>query len=193
MNFSRLLILNNNLILDKENNVQIPQNDRSFFTFNQEFLNNSREVGINPHEVINILNLFITVKSFINSVQYPPHSILLAVRDELSFIAHNIDISNLKKISYLGFTTWLTKQLEKDATYLKRTSTYSFIFTYPIEIFDRNDLKFLKPKYPWNSEILKPLSIQIDESNSYLTLIENQQQEIIKLKKIVSSLRNKKK
>ncbi len=135
-----------------------------------------------------MFNLFLSVKSYSNNIKFVPYSVLIVIKEEKSFIAHNFDVNIFKKISYLSFVSWFIRQLDDDRTYLKKNNLYSIVFTYVTNFYDEGSLYFLKPKYPWNSEILRNYVAELDENKKYIEIIENQSKEIIKLKKQIMQL-----
>ena len=183
-------MFNNNLIIKNEE-ILIPQNDNSFFMFESLFLKNSLELIIQPFEDIDTINLYIIVKSLTSNIIYTPHSVLIAVTNNENFIVHNISISNFKKMNYFNFINWFNKQLEYDKKYIRENGKYKLIFTYPVEIFDRNLIPNIRPKYPWNNEILYSLNNIIEEEESKNKIIEIQKKKIEYQENKIKELENK--
>lgn len=94
-------------------------------------------------------------------------------------------------MNYNLFADWFLNQLKNDWEYFKKESTYSFCFTYSIDIFDRNLIEYLRPKYPWNLELVSKIVKEINEETKYLEIIDKQNKEISKLKKIIYNLKKK--
>ncbi len=182
---------NNNLLLDFNKKTKIPQNSNNFYEFNSFYFKNSIEIIIKPFEDIDHINLFIILKSFVHNIKYPPGRFLIAVKNEDFFVLNNIDISNIKKMSYLSFYNWFVYRIENDRKYIRKDGIYKFIITYPIEIFDRKEIEYLRPIYPWSLEILNSLTILIEEESNKDRIIKNQEEKIKILENKIKYLEDK--
>lgn len=178
-------MFNNNLLLDENSEIKIKQNHESDYIIKESFLKHSIEVTINPHKEIDFLNLYIILKSYSCNIQYMPYCFFVCIQERESMILHNISIDVLKKMTYIGFNNWIIKYLNEDWKYIKENSFYSFVFLYPVELFDRNLLKILKPKYPWSLEILNKISVSVDEDRNYKKVLDEYKKKIEELEKVI--------
>lgn len=180
-----------NLIVDYENSIKIPQNEREFYEINQSLdLNYSIEVVIKPFDDINTINLFLIIKSYLNNLIYIPHMLLIMVKkNNENFVAHSLNSSYFKEMSYLSFAEWFYKNLKEDWMYMNDESLYSFIFTYPINVFDRDLLRFIKPKYPWKTNLFVDLANNIKNERFYIETIDKQKKKIEELEKKLKDIK----
>lgn len=182
---------NDNLLIDFEKETKIPQNEISFYEFSSFYFKNSIEITIKPFEEIDYINLYIILKSFAHNIKYTPGRLLIAVKNEDFFVSNNIDISNIKKMSYLSFYNWFLYRIENDRKYIRKEGLYKFIITYPIEIFDRKEIEYLRPIYPWSRKILDSLTILIEEESNKNKIIESQEKKIKILEEKIKNLEKK--
>lgn len=148
----------NNLLAEYINNqIKIPQNEKTNFEIKRsDKINNGIEVILQPYEEIDLLNLYLIIKAYSCNLIYIPHMFITTVkRKDDTFIAHSNHISKFKKMRYIEFIEWFYLQLKNDWKYLDEDNLYSFIFTYPFNIFDRDKIDFIKPIFPWNEEIIQ--------------------------------------
>lgn len=133
-------------------------------------MEHSIEIVINLAESLNILNFYLILKSYASSVVYPPYMFFSSIKNEneKEFIASAIDMNNFKNMSYLSFLSWYWYRFDSDRTYMKKNCEYSFIISYPINIFDRGLIKYLRPIYPWKDEIFDSVIKHV--SNDYLNI-----------------------
>ncbi len=120
-------------------------------------MKHSIELNIRHTEKIDMLNLYFIIKSFTCNIIYLSVSLIIVIegKHKQEFIAHNIGVTVFKHMSYPVFVEWFYGQINEDWKYLNESSKYSFHFTYPIDLFDRNLIEYLRPVYPWNPEILE--------------------------------------
>lgn len=186
---------NNNIIIDTYNKIQIPQNENSFFMIKKScYIKNTIEIHIQPFEEINSLNLYLMIKSYVCNIIYVPSNIFISIKntDEKSFIAYNSNISEIKHLTYYGFLKWFYEQLHHDWKYIKENGSYFLLITYTIDTFDSNLLNYIKPVFPWKSELIEKFNkLKIDEEY-YIKTIEIQKNEIKKLQKKIEELEKKK-
>lgn len=184
----------NNLILDLNNKIIIPQNSNTNFIISKSInIKNSIEIKIKPFEEIEILNLYLIIKSYVMNVIYVPSNFFIIVKnlDEKEFIASNINISEIKNLSYYGFINWFYDELHNDWKYIREDGEYALLLTYPMNIFDKNLISFIKPKYPWDSNITSSLTKLKSNEEYYIITIEKQKKKIEELLKKIEELLKK--
>jgi hypothetical protein len=140
-----------NLFIDYYQKNEIPQNSKTNFEIKKsEILKDSLEIKIKPYEDVSTLNLYVIIKSYVCSLIYIPSNFFIIIKNlnEDEFIAFNSFIDEFKNMSYYGFLNWFYTQLQKDWEYIKKDGEYSFLLTYPIKVFDLDNLKYLRPKFP---------------------------------------------
>lgn len=180
----------NNLILDLNNTIKISQNLNTYFVISKSLnMKDSIEIKIQPYEDIDMLNLYLMIKSYIMNVIYVSSNFFIIVKNknEKEFIACNVSTNELKNLSYYGFINWFYDELHNDWKYIKDDGEYFFIITYPMDIFDKDLITFLRPRYPWDSKILSFLTKLKSNEEYYIITIENQKKEIENLKKEIEN------
>ena len=185
----------NNLILDLDNRVAIPQNEKdNYIIKNSSFMDYCIEIYINPHNSVDLINLYLIIKSYSCSILFPSHNFFTLIKNlnEKEFIASNININEFKNMSYFSFNKWFYTQLKNDWKYIKQNGEYYILFSYPVELFDRNNLAYLKPKYPWDTEIILKIIRIVEQTNEYEKLIKKQKEKINELEVIIAKLRGEK-
>lgn len=181
---------NTNLILDHKHQIKIPQNSNTFFVINENtFFTNSLSIKIEPYEDVDIINLYLIIKSYCSNLIYIPSKLFIIVKNpnQKEFLAWNSSVSEFKNITYYGFIDWFYNQLHKDWEYIHKDGEYFFVFTYPIKVFDINLLSTIKPKYPWKSELLEKFTKLKHNEEYYIMTIEAQKIEINKLKELLKN------
>lgn len=182
----------NNLVVNKNEKKKIPQNENSYFVIKKSnILKHSINIEINPFEQVDLINLYIIIKSFASNIIYIPRNMLIVIKNvnEKEIIAKNINIDEFKNIKFYAFYKWFLDELQENWKYIKTSCQYIFIITFPIDVFNRELLEFLEPQYPWKEEIVIEFNkiIEIDKKNE--ETINNQAKEIIKLKKEIEELK----
>jgi len=149
-------VYSNLLIEDHNNKIKIPQNDKTCYIIQRSIkIKNSIEIIIEPYEDLDLYNLFLIIKSYSCNLIYIPHMFITVIkRKDSTFIAHSNHIDRFKKMRYTEFSEWFYNQLNNDWKYLNKDDLYSFIFTYPYNIFDRSKIDCIKPNFPWNEDLL---------------------------------------
>jgi hypothetical protein len=94
-------------------------------------------------------------------------------------------------MSYFQFNKWFYNQLNSDWKYMNINSLYSFIFTYPVPIFNRDNIPHIKPKYPWSEHINDGLVKAINSEISYIEIIRLQKKKIEDLMIEIEKLKGK--
>lgn len=94
-------------------------------------------------------------------------------------------------MNYLSFFEWFNIQFKKDWVYLKEDCIYSFNFSYSLSIINKEDLEYIKPKFPWNETLLYDLAKKTSNESYYIEVIKKQEEEIKKLKKELENIKKK--
>lgn len=181
----------NNLFIDAQDKVKIPQNRGCYFDISKSRrLKNTIEIRVAPYEEVDILNLYLVIKSYASNLIYPPSYFLISIRDpnQKEFIVYNSNIREFKNISYYGFEKWFYTRLHHDWQYLKKASEYFFMFTYPLNLFDASLISHIKPIYPWNSKILESFVVLKENEVFYMMTIDSQKEEIARQKEKIEEL-----
>jgi hypothetical protein len=183
---------NNNLILDYEKKINIPQNSNSFYIINKSLLiKNCIEIEISHKENFDISNLYAIIKSYTNNLIYLPANVFTLIKNnDNSFIASNFNTNEIKDLSFFAFSKLINFQFKKDWEYIKRDGSYYILISYPIEIFDINLLKFIKPIYPWNEKISRNLKINTIEED-LISLINKKEDKIKELEYEIKKLKKR--
>ena len=111
--------------------------------------------------------------------------------NESFFMAYGTDIILIKKMSFWEFHVWYVDEVLEDWKYVKEGGKIYLMFIFPIEIFDRKKIPFLKPKYPWNMEILSSFKFLEEKEKSILKVNESLRKENIELRKEIENLKKK--
>lgn len=183
-------MLNDNLIKDFDNLIKIPQNPKSLFRISYDTnYKKSVEIFIKHDEEVDLLNLYLIIKSFTKNLEYLPSSVLLTIKNlnEQSFVTFHRDVGFFKNITFAKFAKWFAAQLKNDEHYLHQYGLYSFVI-----IFKTNkETSFLKPNYPWKNEILEIFWKNLNEEIETDKIIEEKNLIIEDLKKKLSELQIK--
>lgn len=178
--------MNDNLFVDFKKQNIIPQNEKNFFIIkNSTDLKYTLEIKLHPFESFDIINLFFIIKSYTMNLRFIPRDFLIKIKNKENdnFLVLNKNIQWFKHLNFYAFYNWFYFQLYNDWTYLKSDSEYSYLITYPIEIFDRNLIPFLRPIFPWKSDLLENLNKEIYDLNISYKIIEEKTKIIEELKK----------
>jgi hypothetical protein len=183
-------MLNNNLILDKSNTIHISQNKNTFFHISlSKDYSNSIEIAFKHDEEIDLLNLYIIIKSFTLNLQYLPKQILITVKNlnQPSFVTYNGNISFFKILTFNKFIQWFLDQLKHDELYI---STFG-IYSYTISFETSKDISTLKPIYPWKNNILNNIWKNTKEEIQIEKILFEKEKLIEKLLQKIKELENK--
>ena len=160
-----------NCLLDKEKKIKIPQNNKSDFVISKsnEWIN-SIDIEFNPKEEIDILNLFLIVKSFIKNIEFFCYKMATIIKKENEdiIITENLLMNQFMKMSYWDFENWIIDKLHIDSKYMEEDKClYSIRLSFQKKIieglnkkYNEDVLKYLKPIYPWKNIILDELNIK---------------------------------
>jgi len=160
-----------NCLLDKEKKIKIPQNNKSDFVISKsnEWIN-SIDIEFNPKEEIDILNLFLIVKSFIKNIEFFCYKMATIIKKENEdiIITENLLMNQFMKMSYWDFENWIIDKLHIDSKYMEEDKClYSIRLSFQKKIieglnkkYDEDVLKYLKPIYPWKNIIMDELNIK---------------------------------
>jgi len=160
-----------NCLLDKEKKVKIPQNSKSdFIIYKSNEWINSIDIEFNPKEEVDILNLYLIVKSFIKNIEFFCYKMATIVKkeDEDIIITENLLMNQFMKMSYWDFENWIIDKLHIDSKYMEENKClYSIRLSFQKKIIEglnkkygEDVLKYLKPIYPWKNMILDELNIK---------------------------------
>ena len=166
--------MNDNCILDKKNQVKIPQNKNRYFKIEKsKEWSNCIDV-LTSKEEIDILNLFLIIKSYIKNMEFYCYKMsIIILKKELNdtIITENMMLNYFIKISYWEFENWFIDRLHNDLKYItEKEDLYGFRIVFQSKIieglnkkYNGDVLEILKPIYPWKDEILKSYKIDITE------------------------------
>jgi len=166
--------MNDNCILDKKNQVKIPQNKNRYFKIEKsKEWSNCIDV-LTSKEEIDILNLFLIIKSYIKNMEFYCYKMsIIIVKKELNdtIITENMMLNYFIKTSYWEFENWFIDRLHNDLKYItEKEDLYGFRIVFQSKIieglnkkYNEDVLEILKPIYPWKDEILKSYKIDITE------------------------------
>lgn len=184
-------------------NTPIPQNETSFFIIKKGNWEGSLDILFNHMEELNILNLYIILKSYFYSESYLINFFLvisLNIEDERKISKyHNIEIKKIKKMSFFDFKMFYDSLYDNDFSYIKKNEYYGFrIVFFKQSYFWQNNMIY--PVYPWNkSPLSKELDGLINNNNIFqLNIIkklelENEflKKKILEQEKIINELEKK--
>lgn len=175
-----------NLFLDFKSDVKIPISENNFLLIEKtNIVSNSIEISFDPRKEINLLNLYITIKSYLNNLEFLPNSFLISIKnlEEKAFVVSNVYAYEFKNVKYFGFIRWYKNQVEEDWKYFRNLEKYSYIVTYPTDVFDKKKLKYLKPIFPWSHAIIEEMNKVYMREEELLEVIKQKDEEITRLKK----------
>jgi len=189
-----------NCILDEENIIKIPQNNLEYFKIEKsKDWKNCIDIELNIKKEINILNLFIIIKSYIKNIEFFCFKMSTIVKNsEDIFITENLMINQFLKMNYWDFEQWLLEKIYLESKYVsEEKDLYAIRLSFQKKIieglnskYDKDVLKYLKPVYPWKEKILEELKIidyiKDSEIEKIIKKIENNSKKEI----IIDDLKN---
>ena len=145
---------------------------------------NSIDIIFNPEEEVNVINLFLILKSYLLSNQPKIKSIYSICynidSEKKNLISKSINVYMMNRLNFDDFYNWYYEQYEDDYEYIKTSQNYGFrLVFYSQSLKDENSLLFLKPNYPWSEEKIHFFNIYKD---NYRSEIEKLKKEILDLK-----------
>lgn len=160
-----------NCILDENNIIKIPQNELQYFIIKKsKNWKNSIDIEFDIKKDIDILNLFIIIKSYIKNIEFFcfKMSTIVKKNDDEIFITENLMINQFIKISYWDFEKWLLEKIYSESKYISdNKDLYAITLSFQKKIIDGLNLKYnkdvleyLKPIYPWKKEIFEEINIK---------------------------------
>ena len=195
-------------------NIEIPQNKEKNFLFKSSEWKHSIDLIFDIDKEINLANLFLIIKSYLVNYDVPLIGfcvVLLKKEDNKTLkILRNEKMQYLLKIDFSEFEEWLKYRIQNDWKYINEDEFYCFRFIFePKAILSRNIIHF-RPAYPWKKEI-ENLIKKNEMSKKYVWQandrllyelknkvesqyfqLKMQKDQIIRLEKIISELKNKK-
>lgn len=141
---------------------KIPQNDKEYFIFSLNEYYYSVNIQFNHKSKINMENLFLIIKSYLDNSELLIESILIISEDLNNehlidninanvHIYHYVKLEKLKKMSFFDFKEWFYELKQNDYEYIVSLKYYGFKI-----IFNKNSIfyknKEVYPIYPWNSK-----------------------------------------
>lgn len=190
----------NNCKLYPEKNIQIPQNQNTFYTIQKSFIwKNSIEIKFNLDQEIDYLNLYFILKSYSLNTINPVFGLSLCFKDLKSklVIVQNENNSFIKKMNYASFIDWISYRIANDWKYEKSENFMYIILMFNKNLTILNNNKYsidvldaFLPIYPWTEEWYDYFKKNIDtieilknKNNSNNNLIKILKQQIFELKK----------
>ena len=195
-------------------NIEIPQNKEKNFLFKSSEWKHSIDLIFDIDKEINLANLFLIIKTYLVNYDVPLIGfcvVLLKKEDNKTLkILRNEKMQYLLKIDFSEFEEWLKYRIQNDWKYINEDEFYCFRFIFePKAILSRNIIHF-RPAYPWKKEI-ENLIKKNEMSKKYVWQandrllyelknkvesqyfqLKMQKDQIIRLEKIISELKNKK-
>ena len=160
-----------NCILDENNIIKIPQNELQYFIIKKsKNWKNSIDIEFDIKKDIDILNLFIIIKSYIKNIEFFcfKMSTIVKKNDDEIFITENLMMNQFIKMSYWDFEKWLLEKIYSESKYISdNKDLYAITLSFQKKIVDGLNLKYnkdvleyLKPIYPWKKEIFEEINIK---------------------------------
>lgn len=138
---------------------------------------------------MSILNLFIIIKSYVLNDKLVVENISFGSKDKKNrvMIFERESTNKLRKIKFNEFYEWINWRLMKDLGYNESRDLYCILISFNKNIINEKkiDLNLLKPKYPWNIDILNNIDY-------YDTLKDDKDFIIDDLKKKIEEIKNDK-
>ena len=160
-----------NCILDENNIIKIPQNELQYFIIKKsKNWKNSIDIEFDIKKDIDILNLFIIIKSYIKNIEFFcfKMSTIVKKNDDEIFITENLMMNQFIRMSYWDFEKWLLEKIYSESKYISdNKDLYAITLSFQKKIIDGLNLKYnkdvleyLKPIYPWKKEIFEEINIK---------------------------------
>lgn len=160
-----------NCILDENNIIKIPQNELQYFIIKKsKNWKNSIDIEFDIKKDIDILNLFIIIKSYIKNIEFFcfKMSTIVKKNDDEIFITENLMMNQFIRMSYWDFEKWLLEKIYSESKYISdNKDLYAIMLSFQKKIIDGLNLKYnkdvleyLKPIYPWKKEIFEEINIK---------------------------------
>jgi len=156
-----------NCIVDQKNKIKIPQNQfKDFIIVASKDWKNSIDIKFDIKEDINILNLFLIIKSYIKNVEffcYKIATVILKKNNDL-IVTENLMLNWFNNMSYWEFENWLAQKIISESKYLTDENDLLAIrISFQRQLIEgcnkkykiNNILEYLKHLYPWKLSILK--------------------------------------
>lgn len=183
--------------IDIENNIKIPQNKNEYFIFNYpKDWKSSIDLQMNINTPVNILNLFLIFKTFLNLNRFELVFFYTVSVDQTKThttkVFYSEKIRRISNLSLDEFDKWIKHRIAYDFKYINEFEFYNFRFVFRNDLENNINLYGLKPKYPWNFELIKISDPHKnyeedvkDFINSYKILWEKEKKQLIKKIKIL--------
>jgi hypothetical protein len=189
-----------NCILDYDCVIKIPQNEKKIFNIKKsENWKNSIDIEFDIKEEINILNLFIIIKSYIKNIEFFCFKMSTIVKKkENIFVTENLMINQFIKMSYWDFEIWIIDKIYSETRYIsEEEDLYAIRVSFQKKIIEglnskykKDVLEYLKPSYPWKKDIIEDLKLKNYIKESEIEKIIKKLEENSEKKTIIDDLKN---
>ena len=189
-----------NCILDYDCVIKIPQNEKKIFNIKKsENWKNSIDIEFDIKEEINILNLFIIIKSYIKNIEFFCFKMSTIVKKkENIFVTENLMINQFIKMSYWDFEIWIIDKIYSETKYIsEEKDLYAIRVSFQKKIIEglnskykKDVLEHLKPSYPWKKDIIEDLKLKNYIKESEIEKIIKKLEENSEKKIIIDDLKN---
>lgn len=147
----------------------------------------NKTMEISFEEGFSITDLFLSIRSYSDSLIIVPIQMMVLVEDEIekgrSFFTESVSIHRLSDMSLIDFSVWYSLRLDKDYKYLG----HEFFKHKIIFKFVSMEYEEMYPIYPWNSNVLSEmLSSTITERGEKVKFLMK------RIEELESMLKNKK-
>lgn len=166
------------------NNVKIPQNSKSFFVIKRGSWKNSIDIVINNHEIVDLGNLYLILKSYVLDASLGLIAIKIISYDDVCddhkkvYTYSSVDIRKLSRMNIREFTDWFDDLYGELWRYIDNVNKYGIRLVMESKI-SNIDRVGIYPIYPWQSNFKKLISAD----SKWLDKISQLQREIENLKR----------
>lgn len=153
------------------------------------------ELKFDFYDDIDLINLFLITKSFINDLNIICYSISINYLDKEDkiIVSDVLRVNKFKKMSFIDFEDWYETKMDLDSKYNVKNEYISFIFHFEksIILLKKIDLNEVSPIYPWKNEFLEIWSYYFKDYGVLKKKNEILEKENIELKKEIIKLEKK--
>jgi hypothetical protein len=192
-------MIKDNLILDWENLIYIPQNDNTNFIIKKaEDWNYCIDIILDIEKPVKMINFYILINSFLqNNIYYTYALAAVIIKPDNIKVMQKIRNQKITNMSISEFAEWIDYRISYDWKYVNEEDFYAFRLVLNKQIVEKynlqhkkNILNYLKPIYPWKDEILNELRAEDFKEKAVHEQLVLQKQEITQLKNIILQLEN---